>query len=76
MQQSEQVSANEPAVLRAIRVEAELDKWFNEHFPWRGSFPQFVNDALKAFRREWGDRLPPHQAVDAAISNVAKQYGG
>lgn len=61
-------------VLRSVRIEEELDKWFNDHFPWRGSLPQFINEALRSFKDEWGDRLPPHEVLEKAIAKLAPKF--
>lgn len=61
-------------VLRSLRLDAELDSWFSEQFPWRGSLPQFVNAALAAFKDELGDRLPPHKILEEAMANLAPRF--
>lgn len=61
-------------VLRSIRVEKELMDWFEENFPWRGSFPGFINHALAEFRKQYGDRLPPGKVVDKAMAELVKGY--
>ncbi len=63
-----------PAVLRPVRIDRELDEWFNATFPWRGSLPQFINRALAEFRREWGDRTPPAEILTKAMANMARNY--
>lgn len=55
-------------VYKPIRVDTELAEWFDSTFPWRGSFPQFVNAALAEFKKEWGDRLPPHEVLNRAMA--------
>lgn len=62
------------SVYRPVRVDAELSEWFDNQFPWRGSFPQFVNEALAAFRQEWGDREPPHEVLERAMARLAPKY--
>jgi hypothetical protein len=64
----------ENTVLRSLRLNAELDAWFNENFPWRGSLPQFVNAAIEAFKKEYGDRLPPHKILEGAMAKMAPRF--
>lgn len=62
------------SVLRSVRVDEDLAKWFDEQFPWRGSLPQFLNAALAAFKEEWGDRKPPHEILEEAMAKLAPKY--
>lgn len=62
------------SVLRSVRVEKDLSDWFDEQFPWRGSFPSFVEAALKAFKEEWGETKPPHKVLEEAMAKMAPKY--
>lgn len=68
------MTGNGSTVLRSVRVEEPLAKWFDEHFPWRGSFPAFVNEALGILKKEFGDREPSHEVVVRAIRQLARKY--
>ena len=62
------------AVPRSIRVERELAEWFDKQFPWRGSFPQFVNAALSHFKQEWGDRETSDEVLLRAMQRLGSKY--
>lgn len=63
-------------VSTSVRVDEDLYNWFNEHFPWRGSLPQFFNAALGKFREQWGDRPTPDQVLAESIKRLSPRYAG
>jgi hypothetical protein len=65
---------NGTSVLRSVRLNADLAEWFDKHFPWRGSLPGFLNDALASLREEIGDREPTDEIVARAIRRLGSKY--
>lgn len=62
------------SALRSVRVEDELGDWFDSQFPWRGSFPQFVNAALRHFKENWGDRETSDEVLARAMRQLGSGY--
>lgn len=62
------------STLRSVRVDKDLNDWFEAQFPWRGSFPQFINEALAAFKEEYGNTPPPNEVLEQAMKKLAPRY--
>lgn len=59
------------AVPRSVRVDGEVDRWLEETFP-HTNFSGLVNDLLRAFKAEWGDRPGPSAFAGPASVRVLK----
>lgn len=56
-----------------IRVDRELNQWFEEHYPMHGSKQWFLNEALSSLRKlhKEGKVEPPLHAVELAVREGA-----
>lgn len=65
---------NGGTVPKGLRVDKDNAEWFDRQFPWRGSFPQFVNAALAHFRQEWGNRESSDEVLIRAMQKLGSGF--
>lgn len=60
-------------VLRPVRVNKDLNEWFDQKFSWRGAFPSFVNDCLAELQESWGDQPSPGDLVPEIVKRARER---
>lgn len=58
---------------KGIRIDEDELAWFNATFPWKGALSGFLNQCIREFRVQWGNRPGPADIVPHVVRKASSR---